>query len=343
MDKSLNSELIQNLSDIVFKHMQAAPETKVLVIYDLQSPLSKIMYEGYHTALQNRPYTEFIDFDSLPMEDVEAKAKTLSPNDIVILVQSMSFRVSVYRWRLELFERGLKVVEHVRLSQVKENEYETYVNSLTFDVPYTKPLAQNLARLLENTHHIRVECQNGSVLEYFSEMEKPFMNLGDLQSEKQKGGYYPVGEIFSEPKDFGQVNGEVEIYAYPGEDHQMRFTDKPFKMEIRNGMVVSGDFPSDFQPLIDLLKTENPDGKIPVREFGLGLNRKITKKNTLTEATSFERVTGLHLSLGMKHGIYQKKFKGKDIAQRFHVDVYPDVQRIWISDTLVFENGRYVL
>lgn len=124
----------------------------------------------------------------------------------------------------------------------------------------------------------------------------------------------------------------------------MVFAETPFTIKIKDGVVVGGSFPPEFQPLIDMLKTENADGQIPVREFGLGLNRGISRVNRLTEATAFERVAGLHLSLGMKHGAYQKKFKKqKELQQRYHVDLYPAVKRIWIQDVLVFEDGKYVV
>jgi hypothetical protein len=36
----------------------------------------------------------------------------------VVLVQSTSFRMDAYRIRIELFKRGLKVIEHVHLSRM---------------------------------------------------------------------------------------------------------------------------------------------------------------------------------------------------------------------------------
>lgn len=343
MNPSSKEELSRNVRDIVFRHMEASPQTHVLVIYDTRSPLAEKMKDAYQEALAAHPKTTFLDFNSIPLEQVEARAKTLAKGDIVILIQSLSFRVSIYRWRLELFDHGLKVVEHVRLSQIKPREEETYVHALKYDVPYTKPTALALAELLKTTQKIKVECREGSIYEIAGKMEPPIINTGNLATEKVKGGYYPVGEIFSEPADLTHANGEVEIFAFPGEDHQMVFLETPFKIKIVNGMVQDGNFPPEFQPLIDMLCTENPDGKIPVREFGLGLNRAITRRANLTEATAWERVAGLHLSLGMKHGTYMKKFKKSNLEQRYHVDIYPDVKRIWISNQLVFEDGKFLL
>lgn len=343
MNPSLHAELVQNVSDIVFKSMKVTPKQTVLVIFDEDTKLSKMILAGYKDALAKHPHKKFLNFNAHKMEDVEAEAKKLSKNDLVVMIQSMSFRVSVYRWRLELFERGLKVVEHVRLSHNTEDQIPTYIHSLKYDFKFTSPTARKLASLLKKSEHIKIECQSGCFLEIHSKMEEPILNTGNIKTE-QRGGYFPIGEIFSEPVDLNKWNGDVDVYAYPGEDHKMIFVERPFRISIKHGCVVGGDFPEDFLPLIDMLKKENADGKIPVREFGLGLNRALSQTNRLTEATAFERVAGLHLSLGMKHGVYQKKFKkNKEIQQRYHVDIYPDVKRMWISDKLIFDNGKFVV
>ncbi len=343
MDAHLHAQLVQNVSDIVFKHMHVLSGQKVMVIFDEECELSKIVLKAYREALATHPLTQFVDFNAHKMEEVEALAKTLSKDDLVVMIQSMSFRVSVYRWRLELFDHGLKVVEHVRLSHNLESEIPAYIHSLKYDFPFTSTTSQKLNELLKTSVHIKIECKGGSILTLDSRMEKPVINTGNIETE-QRGGYFPIGEIFSEPIELDKMNGTVEVYAYPGEDHRMVFVEHPFKIAIENGNVVGGDFPENFQPLIDMLKMENADGKIPVREFGLGLNRGISPTHTLTEATAFERVAGLHLSMGMKHGAYQKKFKkNKELQQRYHVDIYPLVKRIWIQDTLVFDSGAFVV
>ena len=342
MDPRLHAELVQNVSDIVFKSMRVGESQKVLVIFDEDTKLSQIMLDGYREALAKHPHSEFLDFNAHSMEDVEARAKTLTKDDLVVMIQSMSFRVSVYRWRLELFDRGLKVVEHVRLSHNREDEIPTYIHSLKYDFEFTSPTASKLAALLKTSEHIKIECVSGSVLEIHSKMEKSVSNTGNIETE-QRGGYFPIGEIFSEPVALDAWNGGVDVYAYPGEDHKMVFVEHPFRISIQDGCLIGGDYPEDFLPLIEMLKAENVDGNVPVREFGLGLNRALSQTNRLTEATAFERVAGLHLSLGMKHGVYQKKFKKqKEIQQRYHVDIYPSVKRIWIANKLVYD-GKFVI
>ena len=343
MAAPLHAELVQNVSDIVFKTMKITSQQTVMVIYDEDTLLAKTLVEGYREALASHALKQFVNFNAHKMEDVEALAKTLQKDDLVVMIQSMSFRVSVYRWRLELFDHGLKVVEHVRLSHNLENQIPTYIRSLKYDYAFVSPAAHALKELLLKSEHIKVECESGCVLTIDSRMEKPVLNTGDIATE-QRGGYFPIGEIFSEPIKLDAMNGEVDVYAYPGEDHKMVFAEQPFRIRIENGCVVGGDFPEDFVPLMEMLKLENADGKVPIREFGLGLNRALSQKNILTEATAFERVAGLHLSLGMKHGAYLKKFKSqKELNQRYHVDIYPSIKRMWIANTLVFDEGKFVI
>ena len=342
---AVHAELERNLSDILTRQFGLTDESGVMVIYDTQSPLSNITTQVYRNLLKGRARVHFVDFDATPHEEILKQIEAhLVPGDVVALVQSFSFRVSVYRWRLELFDRKLKVLEHMRLSYMSEDQFMTYAKSLRDESSWLQPTAEKLRDLFTKTNHIKVECTGGSILTYKSKMEKPVVNDGDYSKMKNVGGGYPIGEIFSEPIDLSTTNGQVEVYAYPGEDHKMRFTPKPFIIKIKDGCVEDGDFPSEFQPLMNMMRKENPDGTIPVREFGLGLNRNITPQHVLTEASAFERIAGLHLSLGWKHGAYLKKFKKqKELVQRYHVDIYPSTKRIWLNDTLIFENGQFVI
>lgn len=51
-----------------------------------------------------------MDFDAVPGEEVLRAIDTLRPGDLVVLIQTDAFNVREYRFRLELFKRGLKVI-----------------------------------------------------------------------------------------------------------------------------------------------------------------------------------------------------------------------------------------
>ena len=46
--------------------------------------------------------------------------------------------------------------------------------------------------------------------------------------------------------------------------------------------------------------------------------------------------------MGKKHGIYRKKLHRK-VTQRYHIDVFPDIDQIYFDDILVFENNKFVI
>ncbi len=78
-----------------------------------------------------------------------------------------------------------------------------------------------------------------------------------------------------------------------------------------------------------------------IRELGFGLNRALTREKRVTDIGTYERMCGVHLSLGAKHLQYKKpEFPKK---QGFHVDVFIDTQRVEIDGATVFKNGAYTL
>jgi leucyl aminopeptidase (aminopeptidase T) len=84
------------------------------------------------------------------------------------------------------------------------------------------------------------------------------------------------------------------------------------------------------------------DEDTTVREFGLGLNRAMSKHRIVSDITAFERQQGLHLSIGAKHAIYPKPgFHRKH--GRYHVDIFVDVERIVIDGEAVYQEGRFVV
>lgn len=55
-----------------------------------------------------------VDFDATPSEEVLQTIDTLRAGDLVVLIQTDAFNLREYRFRLELFKRGLKVRSHMQ-------------------------------------------------------------------------------------------------------------------------------------------------------------------------------------------------------------------------------------
>ncbi len=136
------------------------------------------------------------------------------------------------------------------------------------------------------------------------------------------------------------MNGKCLIDTYPREDFSIEICD-PFELTIENGRVLpSPYFPPGFQKLYDWVVQY--EGEVMVRELGFGLNPAPSTSTPLTDINYHERKVGVHLSLGKKHGIYGKKLPKTEV-QRFHIDVFVALDTVQIGDTLVFQEGKWVV
>lgn len=324
----------QNLRDTVYGAIQIQPTENVVVIYDTEAPLTRIILEGYKQAI---PEAEFIDFTSCTVENVREKINALNRGDLVVLLQSTNFRLNEFRFRIELFERGLKTIEHIHLARIDEDQFQTYVNALFYDANFYRPLGHELKKRLDVCEHVVVTCA-GTTLTYPVGMESTKLNIGDYTGMKNVGGTFPIGEVFTESKDLTKVNGAVKIFAYAGMDHKMRIVPS-FTAHITDGVLTAPEAPQEFQ---EILKMIAEDEEVLVREFGLGLNRELGKEMVVNDITAFERQLGLHLSLGAKHAIYPKPGLNRKTG-RYHVDVFVDIETITIDNEVIYQNGAFTV
>jgi hypothetical protein len=94
----------------------------------------------------------------------------------------------------------------------------------------------------------------------------------------------------------------------------------------------------EFEAVLEMIKAE--EEVVWVRELGLGLNRAFSRENRVSDMGTFERMCGIHLSLGAKHGIYGKEgFKRN--SGKFHIDVMLDTSTFDIDDRVVFSEGAW--
>jgi aminopeptidase len=322
----------ENLRATLNEALQVTVSERTLVIYDTQAPLSRILTECYREAL---PQARFVDFDKQTPEEVLGFIDELKPKDLVVLIQSTNFRLNEFRFRIELFKRDLKNIEHLHLARMEESQFDTYLASLAYDPAYYRTLGPKLKTDLDQAREVVVECQ-GTQLVYPGGMEAAKLNIGDYTGMKNAGGTFPIGEVFTEAKDLRTVNGQVLIFAFAGDDHQVRRF-APFRADIREGILTATDAPPEFQHILDRIKE---DEEVLVRELGFGINPALDKHHLVNDITAFERQMGVHLSLGAKHGLYPKPgLKRKE--GRYHVDVFVDVERVRIDGRTVFEQGKF--
>ncbi len=333
----LQSTLQQHLKYIIEKNYQFKAGQFALLVYDRESPLSKLMEEGYRTALQGYSF-EAIDFDIITEDDLIKTFSALPAHSLIILVESLSFRSTKYRLRADLFRMGHRVIEHARLSYNTPEQIENYVNSLRYDTPYYVSTCEQVEKLLAMNTVVRVESGKDELLTISSEFEKPIKNTGDFSQSVSASSGFPIGELFTEAKSLEGLNGSVVVFGFPTIDHQTHFC-QPFVVTIKDGCLVDHSGPDEFARIIDMIRGEE-GGKVQVREIGFGLNRALGFNHRINEPTAFERFCGMHFSLGLKHAMYRKKIS-KKVLQKYHLDIFCLVRRVFIGETKVFEDGKY--
>lgn len=332
----MKSILETHLYGILTRAICHKPTARALIVFDRESGLSRLLTDAYQAVL---PEAAMIEFSPEAVEVIREKVNMLSPSDLVILVQSSSFRLNDFRFRLELFNRSLAVIEHPHLGRMPEGEFQTYVDSLAYDQIYYRTLGLKLKERIDQTHHI-VVTSPGARLEYMTTFETAKLNIGDYTGMKNIGGQFPIGEVFTEPTNLDGVNGTVKLFAYGGMGFKLAVPEEPVLVVIEKGLIVDApNAPTSFQEVLDQISQDEP---LWVRELGFGMNRALTRNRLLTDIGSYERMCGIHLSLGQKHTVYAKPGFSKR-KSKYHVDVFVDVESVTIDGETVYEHGTYCI
>lgn len=332
---AIASKNIKDILDLSIK-FEHGGSNKALVVYDTENGLTNILVAAYRAAL---PEAKFVDFATVNKQTIMAEFDQLVPNDLVVMVQSSNFRLDDFRIRIHLFNKKLKVIEHMHLYRNSESVWDVYVNSLEYDPKWLHTVSSMIVNKLSVAQQFKLtslDCE----LVIDGGVENPKLNIGDYTGMENIGGTFPIGEVFTEACDFASTNGSIYIFALANQDFSVSMYE-PFRLDIEHGLVVGyGDnAPQGFIDIWQLIKTyERP----LIREIGFGLNRAISRERYLSDITAFERIYGMHLSLGEKHSVY-KKPGIKTNKSKFHVDLFPVVTRASADGQTIFENGQYQL
>jgi len=330
---SIGTENVKGLVDIVFTHTD---KERAVLVYDKNCVLSRILSEAYMAAL---PHATFINFDEEKPEDILAVFAELEALDFVVLVQSTSFRLDAFRMRVELFKKKIKVLEHPHLSRMSDAEVPVYIDALKYDSGYYRGVGRALKNKVDNAS-IGVLDSGGEVLTYDCAFESAKLNIGDYSEMVNTGGQFPIGEVFTEAKDLTALDGRLNIFCFGDVTYKVNRPEKPITLIIEKGQVVDveNSTPAFDQILFNIRRDEG--GVVWVRELGFGLNRAFSKTRIVADTGSYERMCGIHVSLGAKHGIYGKPgFKRRD--GRYHVDVFADTKTFMLDNEVVYKDGAW--
>ena len=341
---TITPKLIADLEAIFEKNFRISNETFILLVYDQQSKLAAILAEAYKQAIKKYTHKD-ICFDTTLPDYIINEFNNLPKKSLVILIQSLSFRITKDRLRADLFRKGHMVIEHSRLGHNGDDQIKNYLQSLQYDTPYYTVMCDKIDKLLSENTTISITSGNKpndrmeNTLIINSEYETPIKNTGEFFKQAVPAAGFPIGEIFTEAKQLDAINGKIIVYGFPGLEHITKWCD-PFTVTIKDGFLVEHNGPKEFDEIITLIKSEEL-GKVQIREIGFGLNRALHFDNRLDEPTAFERYAGVHFSLGLKHKMYRKKFP-KSVLQKYHIDIFCKADTIKIGNALVFKDGEWI-
>lgn len=326
-----------HLRDVLAQVVGHGPAHAALVVYDERTGLSRALAEGYR---RNLPDAVFVDFDKVAPDEVLAAFRRLAPSDLVVLVQSTNFRLEAFRIRVELFKLGLKVIEHVHLSRMPGAQGAHYIESLAYDPAYYRGVGRALKERIDSASSAKVDS-GGELLVFDSKLEPAKLNIGDYSGMNNVGGQFPIGEVFTEAQDLEAVNGRVRVHVFGDTSYLVNRPETPIMLIVERGRVVGAENATpEFERVLEIIRAD--EGEVWLRELGFGMNRAFTRERRVNDIGTYERMCGIHLSLGAKHGVYPKPgFKRKDA--RYHVDVFAVTEAVYLDDQRVYSDGAWTL
>ena len=325
----------KHLRDILTLAIQHKQTQAALVVFDTRSDLAITLTAAYRCCLKT---AVFIDFDAVTPEAVFAEFAKLAPSDLVVLIQSTNFRLEAFRIRVELFKRSLKVIEHPHLGRMQDEQADYYIGSLAYDPAYFRGVGNALKQRIDCAAFGEIDS-GGERLLFSSPFESAKLNVGDYSEMNNVGGQFPIGEVFTEAKNLEAVNGRVRIFAFGDTSFSTNKPANPITLVINKGKVTDTiNSTPEFEQVLANIRAD--EGEVWLRELGFGLNRAFTKDKIVSDIGTYERMCGIHLSLGAKHGVYSKPYIRRATA-RHHVDVFAVTESVSLDDKFVYQKGAW--
>jgi aminopeptidase len=332
----------KNISDLLTHVFHHTSQHKAVVVFDTNCELARTLTDAYRSCL---PHAQFIDFAAHAPDTVLRLFASLAASDLVVLVQSTNFRLEAFRIRVELFKRGLKVIEHLHLVRMQGAEMAFYIDALAYDGAYFRGTGHGLKSIIDTAKNGWLDSGGEQFpdarLIFGSSFESAKLNVGDYSDMPNVGGQFPIGEVFTEAKDLASVSGRVRIHAFGDTAYKVNRPAKPITLIVDKGQVVAtADSTLEFDTVLDNIRAD--EQVVWLREIGMGLNRAFTQTRTVSDIGSYERMCGMHLSLGAKHGIYGKpNFKRGE--GKYHIDVFAVTEQVVMDDRVIYQDGAWIV
>ena len=326
----------QNISDTLTIALQHDIKQRAIVVFDQRCELAVILAAAYQHCL---PDARFIDFDHVTPDAVLAEFAQLQPSDLVVLIQSTNFRLDAYRIRVELFKQHVKVIEHPHLARMSDEQIPFYIDALAYDPNYFRTVGRALKARIDQAQCGEVDTGHGAKLHFASPFESAKLNIGDYSDMTNVGGQFPIGEVFTEAQDLEAVHGKVRILVFGDTSFTVNKPEQAITLIVEKGRVVDVE---NSTPEFDLVlqKIRADEGEVWLRELGFGMNRAFSVDRTVNDIGTYERMCGIHLSLGAKHGVYTKP-QIRRAEARYHVDVFAATETVSLDNEVIYRDGAW--
>lgn len=327
----------RNVHEILTRVMKHPQEASAVVVSDDDSLLARLLSAAYATGL---PRASQVRYHNTPREELLGAFSASTAGDLVVLIQSTSFRMEGFRIRVELLKRGLKVIEHSNLRRITDAEVPCYLDALAYDPDYYVRVGNALRDRINQAKGAVIDS-GGARLTFDSPFESAKLNTGDFSTLKNVASTFPIGEVFTEAQHLDRVNGLIRIHAFSDTGYVLNAVETPITMIIEAGRVVGTvDSTPAFDHVLAAIRAD--EGTVFVRELGFGMNRAFSRDRRVSDVGAYERVCGIHLSLGAKHGVYKKPgFRHKEA--KYHLDVFAVTERVLLDDEVVFSDGAWTV
>jgi hypothetical protein len=325
----------RNVTDIVTIAMEHTAEHAALIVADHRTELARLLARAYGECL---PEARTLSFDEVGSAAVKAAFDELGAGDLAVLIQSSVFRIPGFRTRVELYRRNIKVIEHGNLDRMGRDEIEAYIDALAYDPTYYRKIGHALKARIDAARSTRIES-DGEVLHVDSALEPAKLNIGDFSGLRNVGSQFPIGEVFTEARDLESVHGRVTIYGFTDASLRLNVPPAPITLIVERGRVAETiGATSSFDDVLRMIRAD--EGEVWIRELGFGMNRAFSRERRVSDVGAFERVCGVHLSLGARHGVYKKAHLNHREV-RYHVDSFVVTERVELDDEVVYAEGAW--
>jgi leucyl aminopeptidase (aminopeptidase T) len=223
---------------------------------------------------------------------------------------------------------------------IGDTEALLYLDSLAYDPHYFRAVGNALKTRIDQAKNGMINS-GGAELWFDAGFESAKLNVGDYREMNNVGGQFPIGEVFTESKDLEAVHGRVRISIFGDTAFLVNKPELPITLVIEKGRVVDViDSTPEFDLVLENIRAD--EGEVWLRELGLGLNRAFTQDKTVSDIGTFERMCGIHFSLGAKHGSYTKPNIRRADA-KYHVDVFAATETVTLDDEIIYRAGAWLV